>query len=58
MRVYPLVIMTDRPAVFSVPALATGRDAQRILEVIRKDSEPFGTKMRIENGVGVIEIAQ
>jgi len=56
--VYPLVIMTDRPAVFSVPALATGRDAQRILEVIRKDSEPFGTKMRIENGVGVIEIAQ
>ena len=56
-RVYPLVIMTDRPAVFSVPALATGKDAQRILEVIRKDSEPFGTTMRIENGVGVIEIA-
>jgi len=55
-RVYPLTIMTDRPAVFSVPALATGKDAQRILEVIQKDSEPFGTKIRIENGVGVIDI--
>ena len=55
-RVYPLAIMTDRPSVFSVPALATGQEAQRILDVIRKDSEPFGTKMRIENGVGVIDI--
>ena len=49
--------MTDRPAVFSVPALATGKEAQRILEVIQKDSEPFGTRMKIENGVGVIDIA-
>ena len=55
-RVYPLAIVTDRPALFSAPILATGAEGQRILEGIRKDSEPFGTRMRIENGVGVIDI--
>jgi len=57
-RVYPLKIVTDRPALFSAPVPATGADAQRILGVIQKDSEPFGTRMRIENGVGVIDIAK
>ncbi|MGZ3277070.1 MAG: CapA family protein [Caulobacteraceae bacterium] len=57
-RVYPLAIVTDRPALFSAPVLATGKEGQRILEVIQKDSEPFGTRMRIENGVGVIDIAR
>ncbi len=56
-RVYPLKIVADRPALFSAPVLATGGEAQRILGVIQKDSEPFGTRMRIENGVGVIDIA-
>jgi poly-gamma-glutamate capsule biosynthesis protein CapA/YwtB (metallophosphatase superfamily) len=55
-RVYPLAIVTDRPALFSAPVLATGGEGQRILEGLRKDSEPFGTRMRIENGVGVIDI--
>jgi poly-gamma-glutamate synthesis protein (capsule biosynthesis protein) len=55
-RIYPLAIMTDRPAVFSVPALATGKEAQRILETIQKESEPFGTRIRIEHGVGIIDI--
>jgi hypothetical protein len=44
--------------VFSAPVLATGADAQRILGVIQKDSEPFGARMRIENDVGVIDIAK
>lgn len=57
-RVYPLKIVIDRPALFSAPVLATGAEAQRILEGIQKDSEPFGTRIRIENGVGVIEIAR
>ena len=55
-RVYPLATVTDRPAVFSAPVIATGSEGRRILEQIRKMSEPFGTDMRIENGVGVIRI--
>jgi len=57
-RIYPLKIVADRPAMFSAPVRATGADAQRILGVIQKDSEPFGTRMRIENGVGVIDIGK
>ena len=57
-RVYPLKIVVDRPALFSAPVLATGAEAQRILAGIQKDSEPFGTRIRIENGVGVIDIAK
>jgi poly-gamma-glutamate synthesis protein (capsule biosynthesis protein) len=57
-RVYPLKIVADRPAMFSAPVLATGAEAQRILGVIQKDSEPFGTRIKIENGVGVIDIGK
>ena len=53
--------MTGKPTRKSAkesPVPATGADAQRILGIIQKDSEPFGTRMRIENGVGVIDIAK
>jgi len=38
------------------PLLATGEAAQRILQRLQRVSEPFGTDIQIENGVGILRI--
>jgi poly-gamma-glutamate synthesis protein (capsule biosynthesis protein) len=57
-RVYPLSTVTDRPEVFSAPVIANGAEGQRILENIRRYSKPFGTDIKIQNGIGIIRIQQ
>jgi poly-gamma-glutamate synthesis protein (capsule biosynthesis protein) len=37
-----------------LPELATGADATRILQEVQRRSQRFGTKIRIENGVGIV----
>jgi poly-gamma-glutamate capsule biosynthesis protein CapA/YwtB (metallophosphatase superfamily) len=46
----------DHPLTEGRPMLAKGEDAVRILERYQRLSEPFGTKIRIENGVGIIDV--
>jgi poly-gamma-glutamate capsule biosynthesis protein CapA/YwtB (metallophosphatase superfamily) len=57
-RIYPITTIVDRPAAFGGSKIATGADAKRVLERIQKESEPFGTEIKIENDVGVIRIAR
>jgi poly-gamma-glutamate capsule biosynthesis protein CapA/YwtB (metallophosphatase superfamily) len=46
----------DHPFTEGRPLLAKGKDAINILDRYRKLSEPFGTKIEIRDGVGVIEL--
>lgn len=39
-----------------IPHFADPANAQRILATLQKDSEPFGTRIEIEDGVGVIRV--
>jgi poly-gamma-glutamate synthesis protein (capsule biosynthesis protein) len=55
-RIYPITTIADRPAAFGGSKIATGEDARRILARIQKESEPFGTQIKIENDVGIIRI--
>jgi len=57
-RIYPITTIVDRVAAFGGSKIATGADAKRILARIQKESEPFGTDIKIENDVGVIRIAR
>ena len=38
------------------PKLAEGAEATRILQRFAKLSEPFGTAIRVEGGIGVVEV--
>ena len=40
-----------------MPRVPTPQDAQRILQRVKKLSEPFGTKIEIENNLGIIRVA-
>jgi poly-gamma-glutamate synthesis protein (capsule biosynthesis protein) len=40
-----------------MPRLPSPQDAQRILQRVKKLSEPFGTKISIENNLGIIRVA-
>ena len=55
-RIYPITTTFDRPATFGGSKIATGEDAQRILARIQKESEPFGTQIKVENGIGIIRL--
>lgn len=55
-RMYPITTTVDRPATFGGSRIATGEDARRILARIQKESEPFGTQIKVENDIGVIRI--
>ncbi len=57
-RIYPITTIVDRVAAFGGSKIATGADAKRILATIQKESDPFGTKISVENDVGVIRIAR
>jgi poly-gamma-glutamate synthesis protein (capsule biosynthesis protein) len=55
-RLYPLTLNREKgPRPQGTPRLVSGADAERILKQLQQDSEPFGTKIRIENGTGVID---
>jgi poly-gamma-glutamate synthesis protein (capsule biosynthesis protein) len=59
-RIYPLILGTPEEsrsrASQGVPHLATGADARRILEALQRSSAPYGTRIQIENSVGVIRL--
>jgi len=59
-RIYPIDLGVDkskRPwSKMSIPMTPSPELANRILGDIQKYSEPFGTKISIENGVGVIRV--
>ncbi|MEJ0038851.1 MAG: CapA family protein [Gammaproteobacteria bacterium] len=56
-RIYPLVTIIDPTPAFGGSKIATGEDARRILATIEKESAQWGTKIPIENDVGVIRLA-
>jgi len=56
-RIYPLVTIIDPTPAFGGSKLATGEDARRILTTIERESAQWGTKIPIENDVGVIRLA-
>jgi poly-gamma-glutamate synthesis protein (capsule biosynthesis protein) len=54
-KLYPIDLRRDSPVhVRGLPVPATSEEATEILKRIQRLSEPFGTKIAIENGVGVI----
>jgi len=56
-RVYPIWARHDGPlSRRGVPMTAPPATAQRILQRLQKLSEPFGTRIAIENNVGVIRV--
>jgi len=56
-RIYPIWGQHDGPlSRRGVPTLASPEIGRRILERLQKLSEPFGTRIAIENNVGVIRI--
>ena len=56
-RLYPLDVgNTYEPSRRGIPHLADAANARRILEALQKDSAQFGTKIAIEDSVGVIRI--
>jgi poly-gamma-glutamate capsule biosynthesis protein CapA/YwtB (metallophosphatase superfamily) len=57
-RIYPIDLgLHDRPwSELGTPRLARGDVARKILEEVVTYSKPFGTKISIEDGVGVVRI--
>jgi poly-gamma-glutamate capsule biosynthesis protein CapA/YwtB (metallophosphatase superfamily) len=59
-RIYPVDLGVDRAnrpwSKMSIPMTPSPQLANRILSEIQKYSEPFGTTISIENGVGVIKV--
>lgn len=58
-QIYPLTLGgTARPgSQMGIPKRADPEDAKRILDEVVEFSKPFGTKIEIENGVGIIRVA-
>jgi poly-gamma-glutamate synthesis protein (capsule biosynthesis protein) len=54
-RLYPIDLANPQPS-RGLPHLATGARAQEILARLQRDSAPLGTKIVVENGVGVIHL--
>lgn len=54
-RLYPVAIDASSGSAAGSPLFAPPEQARRILERVRALSIPFGTDVRIENGVGVIQ---
>jgi poly-gamma-glutamate synthesis protein (capsule biosynthesis protein) len=55
-RLHPVTIDTDRGPTFGFPRLAPASQGRKILERVKTLSAPFGTTIRIDGNVGVIEI--
>ncbi|HEX7183214.1 MAG TPA: CapA family protein [Thermoanaerobaculia bacterium] len=57
-ELFPISLGFEEPAYHrGTPALAKGAEAQSILERIVRLSEPFGTKIDIQEGIGRIRLA-
>jgi poly-gamma-glutamate capsule biosynthesis protein CapA/YwtB (metallophosphatase superfamily) len=57
-RLYPLDLRPDDViSRKSTPHLANGEYARQILQLVQERSKPFGTKIDIQEGVGVIRVA-
>ncbi|MER8428603.1 CapA family protein [Mesorhizobium sp. M1403] len=57
LRLLPVELgYSERLANRGVPRLATKRKAEAILERLQRLSKPFGTHIKIEDGVGIIEV--
>jgi poly-gamma-glutamate synthesis protein (capsule biosynthesis protein) len=54
-RLYPMVISSGDPATSGLPHPADPASARLILERLQAISAMFGTRIRIEDGVGVIQ---
>jgi poly-gamma-glutamate synthesis protein (capsule biosynthesis protein) len=52
-RLYPIDLANSQPS-RGLPHFATGARAQEILARLQRDSAPLGTRIVVENGVGVI----
>jgi hypothetical protein len=55
-KIYPIITVADRLVSFGGAKIATGEDAKRILARIQKESEPFGTQIKVENDIGIIRL--
>ena len=55
MRLYPVTLGQERPrSQRGRPMLADPEEAAQILEILKKLSEPYGTEIRVEKGVGIV----
>ena len=53
-RLYPFTIQVGKPPISGVPHTISPEEGRRILENVKSMSAAFGTRVAIENGVGVI----
>jgi poly-gamma-glutamate synthesis protein (capsule biosynthesis protein) len=53
-RLYPFAIQVGQPPISGVPHTPSPEEGRRILENLKSMSAAFGTRIAIENGVGVI----
>jgi len=61
LRVYPVDLGQDGNRPFSrlgVPMTPSPQMAQQVLEKLQRLSKPFGTKITIENGVGIVRMSE
>lgn len=54
-RLYPVDLANPQPS-RGLPRFATGARAEAILAGLQRDSAPLGTKIVVENGVGVVRL--
>jgi poly-gamma-glutamate capsule biosynthesis protein CapA/YwtB (metallophosphatase superfamily) len=57
LRVHPVDLGPERVGSrLGIPELAKGEVAERILEEVREFSRPFGTRIEIKDGIGVVSL--
>ncbi len=57
LKLYPLDLQSQLPrARRGTPILAAGDAGRKIIEKLGKLSEPYGTKIRYEDGIGIVEV--
>jgi poly-gamma-glutamate capsule biosynthesis protein CapA/YwtB (metallophosphatase superfamily) len=56
-RIYPLITLIEPGPAFGGSKIAIGEDARRILTTMERESAQWGTRIPIENDVGVIRLA-
>ena len=57
LELHPIQLGQDKPrSQKGRPMLAKGELADKILVIIKKLSEPYGTKIIVKDGVGVVEL--
>jgi hypothetical protein len=57
LRLYPIELGQSEPrSQRGRPKLAEPELASKILQIIKGLSEPYGTEMSIENGVGIVRL--